>query len=127
MTMRRFSSAAIMFAITACTSAPNVGVAPARTPLGQLRWSIDSLVNQPKFARANLGFLVVDPKTGDTLYSHNAGKLFIPASNQKLLTSSVALTLLGPEYRYRTTFVTHGKIANGVLDGDLIVIGRGDP
>jgi D-alanyl-D-alanine carboxypeptidase/D-alanyl-D-alanine-endopeptidase (penicillin-binding protein 4) len=116
-----------MFTITACTSAPNVGVAPARTPLQQLRWSIDSLVNQPKFARASLGFLVVDPKTGDTLYSHNAGKLFIPASNQKLLTSSTALAQLGADYRFRTTFVTRGKITNGVLDGDLIVIGRGDP
>jgi D-alanyl-D-alanine carboxypeptidase/D-alanyl-D-alanine-endopeptidase (penicillin-binding protein 4) len=84
-------------------------------------------VNQPKFARANLGFLVVDPKTGDTLYSHNAGKLFMPASNQKLLTSSTALAQLGADYRFRTTFVSRGKISNGVLDGDLIVIGRGDP
>lgn len=125
--MRRFSVAATVVVVTACTSSPNIGVTPARTPLQQLRWSIDSLVNQPKFARANLGFLVVDPKTGDTLYSHNAGKLFIPASNQKLLTSSTALAQLGADYRFRTTFVTHGKITNGVLDGDLIVIGRGDP
>ena len=111
----------------ACTPAANVGVTPSRTPLQALRWSIDSLVNQPMFARTTLGFLVVDPKTGDTLYSHNAGKLFVPASNQKLLSGSVALAQLGADYRYRTTFVTHGKITNGVLDGDLIVIGRGDP
>lgn len=125
--MRKISTAAFMFALTACTSTPNVGVAPVRSPLQQLRWSIDSLVNQPKFARAMLGFLVVDPKTGDTLYSHNAGKLFMPASNQKLLTSSTALAQLGADYRFRTTFVTRGKVADGVLDGDLIVIGRGDP
>ena len=116
-----------MLAVTACTSAPNVGVTPVRSPLQQLRWSIDSLVNQPQFARTLLGFLVVDPKTGDTLYSHNAGKLFMPASNQKLLTGSTALAQLGADYRFRTTFVTRGKITNGVLDGDLIVIGRGDP
>lgn len=127
MKMQKLSAAAITLAITACTSAPNVGVTPARTPLQQLRWSIDSLVNQPQFARAMLGFLVVDPKTGDTIYSHNAGKLFMPASNQKLLTGSTALAQLGADYRFRTTFVTRGKIANGVLDGDLIVIGRGDP
>jgi D-alanyl-D-alanine carboxypeptidase/D-alanyl-D-alanine-endopeptidase (penicillin-binding protein 4) len=125
--MKKLSVAALMLAATACTSAPNVGVTPVRSPLQQLRWSIDSLVNQPKFARAMLGFLVVDPKTGDTLYSHNAGKLFMPASNQKLLTSSTALAQLGADYRFRTTFVTRGKITNGVLDGDLIVIGRGDP
>jgi D-alanyl-D-alanine carboxypeptidase/D-alanyl-D-alanine-endopeptidase (penicillin-binding protein 4) len=51
----------------------------------------------------------------------------MPASNQKILTSAVALAQLGPGYRYRTTFVTHGKVTNGVLDGDLVVIGRGDP
>lgn len=126
--MMRKSMMGILFvALVACTPTANSGIAPARTPREALRWSIDSLVNQPKFAPATLGFLVVDPKTGDTLYSHNAGKLFVPASNQKILSGSVALAQLGADYRYRTTFVTHGKIANGVLDGDLIVIGRGDP
>lgn len=110
-----------------CAPQATMRVTPVRTPLESLRWSIDSLVNEPKFARGNLGFLVVDPQTGDTLYSHNAGKLFMPASNQKILTSTVALAQLGPDYRFATTFVTRGKITNGVLDGDLIVIGRGDP
>ena len=113
--------------IAGCAPQPATRIVPVRTPLESLRRSIDSLVNEPKFARANLGFLVVDPLTGDTLYSHNAGKLFMPASNQKILTSTVALAQLGPEYRFATTFVTRGKIANGVLEGDLIVIGRGDP
>ena len=125
--MMRKSLLGMVAVIAACTPAANVGITPARTPLEALRWSIDSLVNQPKFERATLGFLIVDPKTGDTLYSHNAGKLFVPASNQKILSGSVALAQLGADYRYRTTFVTHGKITNGVLDGDLIVIGRGDP
>jgi D-alanyl-D-alanine carboxypeptidase/D-alanyl-D-alanine-endopeptidase (penicillin-binding protein 4) len=113
--------------VAACTPQPATRVIPVRTPLETLRWSIVSLVNDPRFARGNLGFLVVDPQTGDTLYSHNAGKLFMPASNQKILTSTVALAQLGPDYRFATTFVTHGRITNGVLDGDLIVIGRGDP
>jgi len=125
--MRKSLMGMLALAAAACTPTTNVGVAPARTPLQSLRWSIDSLVSQPMFARTTLGFLVVDPKTGDTLYSHNAGKLFVPASNQKILSGSVALAQLGADYRYRTTFVTHGRITNGVLDGDLIVIGRGDP
>lgn len=125
--MRKSMMGMLFVAVAACTPAMNSGIAPVRTPLEALRWSIDSLVNQPKFERATLGFLVVDPNAGDTLYSHNAGKLFVPASNQKILSGSVALAQLGADYRYRTTFVTHGKIANGVLDGDLIVIGRGDP
>jgi D-alanyl-D-alanine carboxypeptidase/D-alanyl-D-alanine-endopeptidase (penicillin-binding protein 4) len=51
----------------------------------------------------------------------------MPASNMKLLTSSVALTQLGPDYRYRTSFVAHGPIVSGVLQGDLGIVGRGDP
>src|SRR4029079_9643413 len=100
---------------------------PARTTLETLRHSIDSLVNDPKFANAQLGLLIVDPKTGDTLYSRNAGKLFMPASNQKIITSAVALTQLGPDYRYHTVIAKRGTLKDSVLNGDLIVIGRGDP
>jgi len=87
--------------------------------------------------------LIVNPRTGDTLYSHNAGKLFLPASNQKILTGAVALAQLGPEFRFRTTFAARRPsaglggpaaggtasplVAGGVLYGDLVVIGRGDP
>jgi D-alanyl-D-alanine carboxypeptidase/D-alanyl-D-alanine-endopeptidase (penicillin-binding protein 4) len=51
----------------------------------------------------------------------------MPASNQKLLTSTVALAQLGPEFRFRTTFAPRGTVRDSILDGDLIVIGRGDP
>ncbi len=127
MTMHRTLLSIVVIASVGCARSTGGPITPVRTPLESLRFSIDSLVNQPQFARANLGFLVIDPQRGDTLYSHNAGKLFVPASNQKLLTGSVSLTQLGPEYRFRTTFVTHGTIKDGVLDGDLIAIGRGDP
>jgi serine-type D-Ala-D-Ala carboxypeptidase/endopeptidase (penicillin-binding protein 4) len=88
---------------------------------------IDSLADQPKFRSAHWGILVVDPATHDTLYSRNAGKLFMPASNQKLVTGSVALHQLGPDYRFRTTFAATGAVAQGTLQGDLVVDGRGDP
>jgi D-alanyl-D-alanine carboxypeptidase/D-alanyl-D-alanine-endopeptidase (penicillin-binding protein 4) len=95
--------------------------------LESLRHSIDSLVNDPKFANAQIGLLIVNPKTGDTIYSRNAGKLFMPASNQKIITSAVALTQLGPDYRYHTVIARRGALRDTVLNGDLIVIGRGDP
>jgi D-alanyl-D-alanine carboxypeptidase/D-alanyl-D-alanine-endopeptidase (penicillin-binding protein 4) len=88
---------------------------------------IDAMVNAPEFRTALWGVLIVDPEAHDTLYAHNAAKLFIPASNQKLVSSSVMLEQLGPEFRFRTTFAAHGTIANGTLNGDLAVIGRGDP
>jgi len=103
-------------------------VAPVRAPLEQLRFSIDSLVNDPMFSSANIGLLIVNSRTRDTLYSRNAGKLFMPASNQKLLTSAVALHQLGPNYRFRTVVARRGELsADGVLNGDLVVIGNGDP
>lgn len=74
-----------------------------------------------------MGILVVNPATGDTLFSRNASKLFMPASNEKIITGSIALALLGPDYRYKTAFVSRGAIRDSALDGDLIVIGRGDP
>jgi D-alanyl-D-alanine carboxypeptidase/D-alanyl-D-alanine-endopeptidase (penicillin-binding protein 4) len=93
----------------------------------QLRHEIDSLTSQPEFRNAQWGVLVVNPRTGDTIYSKNAGKLFMPASNMKIITSAAALTLLGPDYRYRTTFLTDGEVRDSLLDGNLLVIGRGDP
>src|SRR5256714_8190692 len=93
----------------------------------ELHTLIDSLTNQPEFRGGFWGVLVVNPRTGDTIYSKNAGRLFMPASNMKIITSSAALTLLGPDYTYKTTFLVDGPVQDSVLDGDLIVIGRGDP
>ncbi len=89
--------------------------------------ALDSMVSQPAFRNAHWGILVVDPQRGDTLYSHNAGKLFMPASNQKLLTGATALAQLGADFRFRTDFASSGPLVNGSLRGDLVVIGRGDP
>lgn len=114
--------------IVAC--APPVGTsrpAPVRSPIETLRFAIDSLVNDPMFASAQIGMLIVNPRTGDTLYSRNAGKLFMPASNQKILTAAVALHQLGPDYRFRTVMGKRGVLRDGVLEGDLVVIGKGDP
>ena len=73
------------------------------------------------------GVLVVDPGRGETLYARNADKLFMPASNQKIITGATALTLLGPEYRFPTTLLARGPVRNGVLEGDLLVRGTGSP
>lgn len=81
----------------------------------------------PELRSATWGILIVDPVSAETLYSHNASKLLIPASNQKLVSSSVMLEQLGPDFRYRTTFGVRGRIVGDTLVGDLAVIGRGDP
>jgi D-alanyl-D-alanine carboxypeptidase/D-alanyl-D-alanine-endopeptidase (penicillin-binding protein 4) len=100
------------------------GGTPSRGSNAALRTAIDSMADAPDFMNAHWGILIVDPERGDTLYSRNAGKLFMPASNMKILTSATALTQLGPEYRYTTTFAARGPVTAGTLDGDLVVTGR---
>ena len=130
--------ACLTFAATACASSPArpgpvpVATASAPTPvrvdeIALLRRSIDSAVSAPEYANAQWGVLIIDATTRDTLYSRNALKLFLPASNMKIVTGASALALLGPDYQYRTTFATRGVVRSGVLHGDLVVIGRGDP
>jgi serine-type D-Ala-D-Ala carboxypeptidase/endopeptidase (penicillin-binding protein 4) len=125
--MKRIALIAAAAFATACgghTRASLNGPAPVRVAL---RPFADSLINDPMFRSANWGALIVDPLSHDTLYSRNAGKLFMPASNQKLLTGATALTQLGPDFRFVTRFATNGPTHDSTLDGDLIVIGRGDP
>ena len=112
----------------ACATAPVRGpVSESTMSRTQVRRLADSLISAPKFRNAHWGILIVHPASGDTLYSHDAAKLFMPASNQKILTTAVAFAQLGPDYRFRTTFATRARVVEGSLVGDLIVIGRGDP
>jgi len=121
----RLATLAAAAFLASCTTPHSTSSVPS--PRTDLRLAIDSMVGQPQFRNAQLGILVVNPVRGDTLYSHNAGKLFIPASNQKLITGAVALETLGAEFRFATTVALRGAIADGVIDGDLVVIGTGDP
>lgn len=93
----------------------------------RLRLAIDSLIGDQRFRNAFWGILIVDPARNDTLYAVNVDKLFLPASNMKVVTGAVALTQLGPDFRFRTTFAARGRVQHGVLSGDLVVFGRGDP
>src|SRR5947208_11824335 len=65
---------------------------------------------------------------GRVLYSHDADRPFTPASNMKVYTTAVALDLLGADYRWRTSvYANKQPDANGVIEGDLTVYGRGAP
>lgn len=89
--------------------------------------TIDGLIKDPALNHGTQGVLVRSLATNTTLYEHNADTLLVPASNQKLLVSAVALEKLGPDFTYRTGVYALGKIDKGVLSGDLILKGGGDP
>ncbi len=121
------SCAAALLATMACIPPTVTAPVPAPHTPASVRTAIDSLIAQPEFRNAHWGVLIVDPVWVDTIYSHNAGKLFMPASNMKIITGAVALARLGPEYRFLTQIATRGEVVDSVLHGDLLVIGHGDP
>jgi serine-type D-Ala-D-Ala carboxypeptidase/endopeptidase (penicillin-binding protein 4) len=86
---------------------------------------IDSRLDAPPYNRQLWGVALVDDG-GRLLYGRNQDRLFIPASNTKLVVSAVASVLLAPDWKVKTSLYG-GPIVNGVLQGDLLLYGRGDP
>jgi serine-type D-Ala-D-Ala carboxypeptidase/endopeptidase (penicillin-binding protein 4) len=82
----------------------------------------------PALSHAFVGMRVVRLSDGRVLYSRNAGRLFVPASNMKLFTTALALSKLGADYRLSTQIGAAMPLASdGTLAGDLELIGGGDP
>ena len=77
---------------------------------------------------ASWGICVIDVTSGKILASHNEHQALVPASTQKILTTVSALQMLGPDFKYETTLGYTGSIDNlGILQGDLVITGSGDP
>ena len=105
-----------------CATLPGAGP-PA------LRDRIESIILVPPLDQVHWGIQIVDPDRGEILYSRNAHRKFVPASNMKLLSTAAALALLGPEYRYETELWGVGPLrqTDGFLQGDLVLRATGDP
>ena len=78
-------------------------------------------------AARGVGVHVVDLAGGVEIFGHEASLPRILASNTKLLTTAAALAELGPDYRFETRFQLRGAVVGGVLQGDVAVVGAGDP
>src|SRR5690606_2704077 len=72
---------------------------------------LGAILDGPEAGPAFWGIAVLDVATGEVLYSRNADKPLLPASNQKVLTSATALDALGSSYRYQTTLYFDGDVA----------------
>ena len=92
-----------------------------------MQGSIESMVDKNGIDPHQISVLIRDAKTGTTLSSLNPDMTRKPASVMKILTTYSALLELGSGFRWPTKFYYHGSYKKGVIDGDLIVKGYGDP
>ncbi len=95
-----------------------------------LAQSIDTILDEQKSSKrtGRWGVCVRSARDGRVLYRRESQELFTPASNMKVYTTAAALELLGAGYRWRTSLYTNGDTnANGIINGDLILYGRGAP
>jgi D-alanyl-D-alanine carboxypeptidase/D-alanyl-D-alanine-endopeptidase (penicillin-binding protein 4) len=75
----------------------------------------------------SLGLWIQEVGSDEPMVAHGAGRAFNPASAIKLLTTWAALEVLGPAYTWKTEVYGNGTLSDGILDGDLILKGYGDP
>jgi D-alanyl-D-alanine carboxypeptidase/D-alanyl-D-alanine-endopeptidase (penicillin-binding protein 4) len=99
--------------------------APARGPDG-LANLIDEVIDGPDYKHASWGILVVDAKTGESVYSRNPDAMLAPASVTKLFTCASALIAVGPDTRFETKVYRRGDVEDGTLRGDLVLVAAGD-
>jgi D-alanyl-D-alanine carboxypeptidase/D-alanyl-D-alanine-endopeptidase (penicillin-binding protein 4) len=105
----------------------SAGTAPGTSDAGLAR-EIDRVLAEAALNKTRYGVFVMSAKDGRVLYTHNSDQLFTPASNMKVYTTAVALDLLGPDYRWRTSvYANKAPDANGTINGDLTLFGRGAP
>ena len=86
----------------------------------------EMLADDPVFSHAHVGIKAVRGD-GGVIASVNEEKMLGPASNMKLISTGAALFSLGPEYRFSTDLAYDGHISEGVLHGNLYIVGGGDP
>ncbi|KTD70964.1 D-alanyl-D-alanine carboxypeptidase/D-alanyl-D-alanine-endopeptidase [Legionella steelei] len=92
-----------------------------------IQGEVDQLIKRVN-PNVNLGIVVLDLTSGQTLYRRNAERLYIPASNLKIFSEAAALMVLGPDYRFKNQLsMSAGKIQQGVLQGNVYVRLSGDP
>lgn len=92
-----------------------------------LRNDLAAILRSTGNRQGSWAVLAISLDRHDTLLALNPDQPMVPASNMKLLSTAAALHFLGPDYRYRTFLLADGTLTEGVLDGDLVLYGTGDP
>ncbi len=99
-----------------------------RADVARFRSRVSAVLGQTNTGKLNWGIEVADRSTGQRVYELNADHFFTPASNAKVVTTALALAVLGRDFRFRTTLESaSAPDAEGRIAGDLVLVGRGDP
>ena len=115
-TLRRTSILLVLFAVTlVCAVAAD------------LREALQSFKSSAGLDSAHTSLLVIDLKSGDRILEHNASLPLIPASITKCVTTATLLEKVGSKFRFETPVYYTGHLADGVIEGDLVVEASGDP
>ncbi|MEY4918468.1 MAG: D-alanyl-D-alanine carboxypeptidase/D-alanyl-D-alanine-endopeptidase, partial [Verrucomicrobiota bacterium] len=100
----------------------------AAQTLSQIQAQLTAHVEQPRFSGALWGVKIVSLDSGKTIFESHADRLMSPASNSKMYPATLALDRLGADYKIITPILATAKPdADGVIHGDLVISGRGDP
>lgn len=97
------------------------------TDTSGLKAAIEKVISQPRFRHAVVGIVVLDPDTSEVVYERNSEVSLTPASCMKAITTICALHFLGADHRFETKVEAVGPIKDGVLKGDIVIHGGGDP
>jgi len=107
--------------------APSLASSASDEPVSATPLDITQTIAAQRLPASAVSFAVMNPTTGRILIAQNADTPRSPASTVKILTSFAALDQLGPAYTWHTRALTRGELQDGVLDGDLVIQGGGDP
>ena len=89
---------------------------------------IDEILDHEDLRYSQVALSIRNIETNEVVYQHNGDILLTPASSLKLITIFTSLSTFGEDFKYRTTLGYQGNIlSDGTLEGDLIIVGSGDP
>ncbi|MBS8227161.1 D-alanyl-D-alanine carboxypeptidase/D-alanyl-D-alanine endopeptidase [Vannielia litorea] len=130
---RRFVLAGLLSSAASCSvaDAPERSLRPVVKPTfstGQARHSTaaEALIEAARLG-GKVGYVVADARTGQVLEAHNPLLPLPPASTAKAITALYAMERLGPGFRFSTDIIATGPVSGGVVQGDIVLAGGGDP
>ena len=125
--LRKGYSVRLLLLVFACFSLAGVPLWGQVLDTQGLKSALDGLMDSSLVNGASVAVAFYAPEDSSLIYGYGAGKELMPASLQKLYTGIGALETYGPGHRFQTEIGIRGKVRDGVLEGDLVIKGGGDP